>query len=404
MRAKELRELSDEELAVEGARADGVALPLAPAARHQPAGEPGRAARRRGATSRASRPSSASARATAQRVVEAMMRGKAKTREGVVVSDKMDKTVVVDGRAPGAAPAVQEVSCGGARSYKAHDEQNRCGVGDRVLIAETRPLSRDKRWRVRTILEKAVLRRRGVRTRVGTDMVQSETVLDVADNSGARRVLCIKVLGGSRRRYASLGDIIVVSVKEAIPNAKVKKGDVMKAVIVRTAKEVGRADGSYIKFDTNSAVLDRQSARADRHAHLRAGGPRAARQEVHEDPLAGARGAVSRRPAMRASHSQERYGHGHRRPRARQDRQGPARHAREATAPSSNGSTWSSAIPRRAARRAPYGIVEKEAAIHLSNLMIMCDKCNAPVRMGKRHLEDGRSVRICRRCGEQLDR
>ena len=86
-------------------------------------------------------------------------------------------------------------------------------------------------------------------------MVQSETVLDVADNSGARKVLCIKVLGGSRRRYASLGDIIVVSVKEAIPNAKVKKGDVMKAVIVRTSKEVGRADGSYIKFDSNSAVL-----------------------------------------------------------------------------------------------------------------------------------------------------
>ena len=86
-------------------------------------------------------------------------------------------------------------------------------------------------------------------------MVQSETVLDVADNSGARRVLCIKVLGGSRRKYASLGDIIVVSVKEAIPNAKVKKGDVLKAVIVRTTKEVGRADGSYIKFDSNSAVL-----------------------------------------------------------------------------------------------------------------------------------------------------
>jgi len=86
-------------------------------------------------------------------------------------------------------------------------------------------------------------------------MVQSETVLDVADNSGARKVLCIKVLGGTRRRYASLGDVIVVSVKEAIPNSKVKKGDVMKAVIVRTTKEVGRPDGSYIKFDSNSAVL-----------------------------------------------------------------------------------------------------------------------------------------------------
>jgi large subunit ribosomal protein L14 len=86
-------------------------------------------------------------------------------------------------------------------------------------------------------------------------MIQAETVLDVADNSGARRVLCIKVLGGSRRKYASVGDIIVASVKEAIPSSKVKKGDVVKAVIVRTAKEIGRPDGSYIKFDANSAVL-----------------------------------------------------------------------------------------------------------------------------------------------------
>jgi large subunit ribosomal protein L14 len=86
-------------------------------------------------------------------------------------------------------------------------------------------------------------------------MVQVETILDVADNSGARRVRCIRILGGTRRRYASIGDEIVVSVREAIPNAKVKKGDVMRAVIVRTAKEVGRPDGSYIRFDSNSAVL-----------------------------------------------------------------------------------------------------------------------------------------------------
>lgn len=86
-------------------------------------------------------------------------------------------------------------------------------------------------------------------------MIQPETKLSVADNSGAKKLYCIKVLGGSRRRYASVGDIIVVSVKEALPNSKVKKGDVMKAVVVRTAKEVGRADGSFIKFDDNSAVL-----------------------------------------------------------------------------------------------------------------------------------------------------
>lgn len=86
-------------------------------------------------------------------------------------------------------------------------------------------------------------------------MIQMQSHLDVADNSGARRVQCIKVLGGSKRKYASLGDVIVVSVKEAIPNGKVKKGDVHKAVIVRTSKEVRRADGTYIRFDTNSAVL-----------------------------------------------------------------------------------------------------------------------------------------------------
>jgi large subunit ribosomal protein L14 len=86
-------------------------------------------------------------------------------------------------------------------------------------------------------------------------MIQMQTVLNVADNSGAKRVACIKVLGGSKRRYASVGDVIVVSVKEALPNSKVKKGDVTKAVIVRTVKEVRRPDGSYLKFDDNSAVL-----------------------------------------------------------------------------------------------------------------------------------------------------
>jgi large subunit ribosomal protein L14 len=86
-------------------------------------------------------------------------------------------------------------------------------------------------------------------------MIQMQSFLGVADNSGAKRVQCIKVLGGSKRRYAGIGDIIVVSIKEAIPKSKVKKGDVAKAVIVRTAKEVARPDGTYIKFDTNDAVL-----------------------------------------------------------------------------------------------------------------------------------------------------
>ncbi len=86
-------------------------------------------------------------------------------------------------------------------------------------------------------------------------MIQTESTLQVADNSGARKVSCIKVLGGSKRKYASIGDVIVVSVKEAIPNARVKKGEVRKAVVVRTAKGIGRPDGTYIKFDENAAVL-----------------------------------------------------------------------------------------------------------------------------------------------------
>jgi large subunit ribosomal protein L14 len=94
---------------------------------------------------------------------------------------------------------------------------------------------------------------RGIR-----EMIQAETKLQVADNSGAKKLYCIRVLGGSRRRYAGIGDVIIVSIKEAIPNAKVKKGDVMRAVVVRTKKGFRRPDGSYIRFDDNSAVLINQ--------------------------------------------------------------------------------------------------------------------------------------------------
>lgn len=86
-------------------------------------------------------------------------------------------------------------------------------------------------------------------------MIQMTTRLEVADNTGARSLMCIKVLGGTRRRYASLGDVIIVSVKEAVPTAKVKKGDILRAVVVRTKKEVDRHDGTYVRFDDNAAVL-----------------------------------------------------------------------------------------------------------------------------------------------------
>lgn len=86
-------------------------------------------------------------------------------------------------------------------------------------------------------------------------MIQMESTLEVADNSGAKKLLCIKVLGGSKRKYATIGDVIAVSIREAVPNSKVKKGDVARAVIVRTAKEISRQDGTHIRFDNNSAVL-----------------------------------------------------------------------------------------------------------------------------------------------------
>ena len=86
-------------------------------------------------------------------------------------------------------------------------------------------------------------------------MIQMQSLLDVADNSGAKKLMCVKVLGGSRRRYASVGDVVIVSIREALPNSKVKKGDVARAVVVRTSKELRRANGSYIRFDDNAAVL-----------------------------------------------------------------------------------------------------------------------------------------------------
>ena len=125
-------------------------------------------------------------------------------------------------------------------------------------------------------------------------MIQMQTMLAVADNSGARKVQCIKVLGGSKRRYAGLGDVIICSVKEAMPNGSVKKGEVVRCVVVRVKKEVRRADGSYIKFDQNAAVLTQPGRLPARHPYLRARRSRAPRQEVHEDRVFGTGNAVGR--------------------------------------------------------------------------------------------------------------
>ena len=152
-----------------------------------------------------------------------------------MVSDKMDKTVVVvvEDRVKHAlyGKVIRRTS-----NLKAHDEANACGVGDRVLLMETRPLSATKRWRV-VGLEKAKSRHPAGEPARQENVIQQESRLRVADNTGAKELLCIRVLGGSGRRYAGIGDVIVATVKDAIPGGNVKKGEVVKAVIVRTRKE-----------------------------------------------------------------------------------------------------------------------------------------------------------------------
>ena len=140
-----------------------------------------------------------------------------KTRVGKVVSNKMDKTIVVAIEDRVKHPLYKKIV---DRTYKlkAHDENNECNIGDRVKVMETRPLSKDKRWRL-------------------------------------VELLCIRVMGGSTRRYANIGDVIVATVKDATPGGVVKKGDVVKAVVVRTVKGARRKDGSYIRFDENAAVI-----------------------------------------------------------------------------------------------------------------------------------------------------
>ena len=163
-----------------------------------------------------------------------------KVREGMVISSSGDKTavvsVVVRVRHAKYAKTVQR-----SKRLYVHDEENAAAVGDKVLIADAPGLE-----------AQAVASRRGPGART---VIQQESRLKVADNSGAKEVLCIKVLGGSRRRYAAIGDVFIATVKDAVPGAAVKKGEVVRCVVVRTKKERRRPDGSYIRFDENAAVL-----------------------------------------------------------------------------------------------------------------------------------------------------
>ena len=161
-----------------------------------------------------------------------------KILHGVVVSDKENKTIKVMIERKYQHPLFKKV-VKSKKKYSAHDENNKFKVGDKVSIIECKPYSKNKKFEV--LEEKK--------------MIQIQTELLVADNTGAKRIECIKVLGGSKRRYASIGDTIVIAVKEAIPKGKVKKGSVHKAVVVRVKKGIHRDDGSKVKFDNNAAVL-----------------------------------------------------------------------------------------------------------------------------------------------------
>ena len=173
-----------------------------------------------------------------------------KVRTGKVVSDKMQKTITVAVEDHVKHPLYNKIV---KKTYKlkAHDENNDAKIGDTVKVMETRPLSKDKRWRLVEVVERAKYAHEGRRK----IMVQQESRLKVADNTGAKEILCIRVVGGSTRRYANIGDVIVATVKDATPGGVVKKGDVVKAVVVRSVKGAHRKDGSYIKFDENAAVI-----------------------------------------------------------------------------------------------------------------------------------------------------
>ena len=230
-------------------------------------------------------------------------------------------------------------------------------------------------------------------------MIQMQTNLDVADNSGARRVMCIKVLGGSKRKYATIGDVIVVSVKEAIPRGRVKKGDVMKAVVVRISKDIKRPDGSVIRFDRNAAVLDHAADGAGRHPYLRAGAARTARQESHEDHFARPGGAVMAAKIRKGDKVIVLTGRD-------KGRTGEVIEVRpDQDRALVRGINMVKRHQRQTAQQ-EGGIISKESTVHLSNLAVADPKDGKPTRVGFKFVGEGdarKKVRIAKRSGVEID-
>ena len=247
-------------------------------------------------------------------------------------------------------------------------------------------------------------------------MIQQETRLKVADNTGAREILCIRVIGGSHRRYARVGDVIVATVKTATPQGAVKKGEVVKAVVVRTKKPYGRDDGTLIALRRERRRDHRQPAQPARHAHLRAGRARAAREELHEDRLPRAGGALDWPAEMKVKKGdlvQMLTG----KDRGKQGRVLEARPSDGRVIVENLNIVKRHTKPRpirdasrmgghadRAGRR------HREAgAAAVSNVMVVCPVCKRPTRVGDQGQGDARArrvrVRVCKRadCGQEID-
>ena len=230
-------------------------------------------------------------------------------------------------------------------------------------------------------------------------MIQMQTNLDVADNSGARRVMCIKVLGGSKRKFATIGDVIVVSVKEAIPRGRVKKGEVMKAVIVRIRKDIKRAGRLGHPLRPQRRRADQSADGAGRHPHLRAGAARTARQEPHEDHLARAGGAVMAAKIKKGDKVIVLTGRD-------KGRTGEVFEVRPDDGRALVRGVNMVKRHQKQSAQQEGGIISKEASVHLSNLALADPKDGKPTRVGFKFVGEGRDrkkVRVSRRSGVEID-
>ena len=230
-------------------------------------------------------------------------------------------------------------------------------------------------------------------------MIQMQTKLDVADNSGARRVMCIKVLGGSKRKYATIGDVIVVSVKEAIPRGRVKKGEVMKAVIVRIAQghQARRRLGHPLRPQRRGA--DQSADGAGRHPHLRPGAARTAGQEPHEDHLARAGGAVMAAKIKKGDTVIVITGRD-------KGRTGEVIEVRRDDGRALVRGVNMVKRHQRQSASQEGGIISKEAPIHLSNIALADPKDGKPTRVGFKFVgkdDERKKVRVAKRSGVEID-